>query len=66
MLELLWATVFNHGGHRLEGAVVGLRPSMHIAASHARAVSRARAKQMAITVEEPPECFGHSVDQRYS
>ena len=47
MLKLLRAATLNHGGHRLERAVLRLRQSAQISARHRRVVAPAGAKEMA-------------------
>ena len=65
MLELLRAASLNHGGHRFERAILGLRQSTQVTAGHRRAVARAGAEKMAVTVEEGAECLGDPLDQRF-
>jgi len=58
MLKLLRAAVFNHGGHRLERAILRLRQSAQIPARHRGVVPRAGAEEMAMAILERLECRG--------
>ena len=64
MLELLRAATFNHGGHRRERAILGLRQAMQIAPRHRGVVPRARAEELAVTAGKAPECLRDPLDQR--
>jgi hypothetical protein len=64
MLELLLATVLNHGGHRGERGCLGLREAMQVALCHQRVVVSTAAEEHAVAVDEAQERIGDAIDQR--
>jgi hypothetical protein len=62
MLELLRAAAFNHGGHRGEGAVLGLRQSAQVASGDGRA--GARAEEAAVALVQRRELCRQAIEQR--
>jgi hypothetical protein len=64
MLELLCATLVNHGGHSSERGLGSLREAMQVALCHRRAVPRPGAKERTVAVDETREGAGDAIDQR--
>ena len=64
MLKLLRAAVLNHGSHRLERAILRLRQTAQVAASHSPVVPPTRAEKMAMAIEKSFEPRGDLLDQR--
>jgi hypothetical protein len=65
MLELLRAAAFNHGGHRGEGAVLGLRQSAQVASGDGRAGARAGAEEAAVALVQRRELCRQAIEQRF-
>ena len=64
VLELLRAAAFNHGGHRRERTLLGLRQPVQIAPGHRRAVPRASLKEPAVAAAQGDKCVGDAIHQR--
>ncbi len=64
MLKLPRIAILNHGGHRFERAIFCLRKPTQIASRRLGVVSRARAEEMAVTVDESRERRRDPLDQR--
>jgi hypothetical protein len=64
VLELLCATLVNHGGHSSERGLCSLREAMQVALCHRRAVPCPGAKERAVAVNETREGVGDAIDQR--
>jgi hypothetical protein len=64
MLKLPGAAVFNHGGHRLECAIVGLGEAAQIAMRDRGVVAPASPKEPTVAVECRVERAGDLVHQR--
>ena len=65
MLKLLRAAILNHGGHRLERAILRLRKPAQIPTRHRRVVAPAGAEEMPMAVEEGRELRDDRLHQRY-
>jgi hypothetical protein len=65
MLKLLRAAALNHGGHRLERAVLRLRQPTQISTGHSRVVASARAEEMPMPIQKRRESLADLLDQRY-
>jgi len=65
MLKLLRAAILNHGGHRLERAILRLRKPAQIPTRDRRIVAPAGAEEMPMTVEEGRELRDDRLHQRY-
>jgi hypothetical protein len=63
MLELLFATVLNHGGHRGERGRRRLGKTMQVALGHWRVVVPAAAEEPAVALDEARERSGNAIDQ---
>jgi hypothetical protein len=64
MLELLFAAILNHGGHRSERGRLRLRKAMQVALGDRRVVVPAAAEEWAVALDEARERSREAIDQR--
>ncbi len=64
MLELLRAAALNHGGHRGQRAILGLRQSAQITRSNRHVVPRAGAEETAVAIDQRCERLRNTIHQR--